>query len=233
VCYGRPLTNPIPGDFATIEALSRHRKRVGYPELRRAVLEQARAFDAKTILIEDKASGTPLIQDLIGDGVHGVQRYEPTMDKVMRMHSVTSTIENGFVHLPDQAAWLGEYLHELATFPNAKYDDQADSTSQALDWFKQHNARDWFVDMGKRELARAEAEQSATFERPITRGELLGRGARSAAAQNRSESKKADGKHGSEEAPGPVTYYPDGRDKKKNPEGSGPVTWRPKETEED
>ena len=55
----------------------------------------------------------------------------------MRMHSVTSTIENGFVHLPEKAPWLGEYLHELATFPKGKYDDQADSTSQALEWFKQ------------------------------------------------------------------------------------------------
>ena len=58
------------------------------------------------------------------------------MDKIMRMHAVTSTIENGFVHLPDKAAWLGEYLHELTTFPKGKYDDQADSTSQALDWLK-------------------------------------------------------------------------------------------------
>jgi hypothetical protein len=59
------------------------------------------------------------------------------MDKIMRMHSTTSTIENGFVHLPDKAEWLGEYLHELASFPKGKFDDQADSTSQALDWFKQ------------------------------------------------------------------------------------------------
>jgi len=35
----------------------------------------------------------------------------------MRLHSVTSTIENGFVHLPDEADWLDEYRHELATFP--------------------------------------------------------------------------------------------------------------------
>ena len=56
------------------------------------------------------------------------------MEKVMRMHSVTSTIENGFVHIPEQAPWLAEYLHELAVFPNGRFDDQADSTSQALDW---------------------------------------------------------------------------------------------------
>src|SRR5262249_42183729 len=77
-----------------------------------------------------------LIQELVNEGLHAIQRYEPTMDKVMRMHSVTSTIENGFAHLPERAAWLGEYLHELTTFPKGKYDDQADSTSQALDWFK-------------------------------------------------------------------------------------------------
>jgi hypothetical protein len=87
-------------------------------------------------LIEDKASGTQLIQELIDDGVHLIKKYEPTMDKIMRMHTITSTIENGFVHLPDKASWLGEYLHELTTFPKAKNDDQADSTSQALHWFK-------------------------------------------------------------------------------------------------
>ncbi len=113
------------------------RKRLDYPELKRAVRGQAEAYEPQTILIEDKASGTQLIQELVSEGMHAIQRYEPTMDKIMRMHSVTSTIENGFVHIPDKAPWLQEYLHELATFPKGKYDDQADSTSQALDWFKQ------------------------------------------------------------------------------------------------
>jgi len=90
----------------------------------------------KNILIEDKASGTQLIQDLKADGVHCVTRYEPKLEKIMRMHSVTSTIENGFVHIPLEASWLPEYLHEMAVFPNGKYDDQVDSTSQALDWSK-------------------------------------------------------------------------------------------------
>lgn len=59
------------------------------------------------------------------------------MDKIMRLHSVTSTIENGLVCLPTEAPWLKLYLHELTTFPAAKHDDQTDSTSQALDWIKQ------------------------------------------------------------------------------------------------
>ncbi len=112
------------------------RKRLGYPELKRAVREQAELFDPQTILIEDRASGTQLIQELVSEGMYSIKSYEPAMDKIMRMHSVTSTIENGFVHLPDKACWLAEYIHELTVFPKGKNDDQADSTSQALDWFK-------------------------------------------------------------------------------------------------
>jgi len=54
----------------------------------------------------------------------------------MRLHAQTAIIENGFVHIPETAAWLGEYLHELTVFPRGKHDDQADSTAQFLDWFK-------------------------------------------------------------------------------------------------
>ena len=115
------------------------RKRMDYPELKRAVKQWAEEYRVRNILIEDRASGTQLIQDLIADGVHSVTRYQTQLDKVMRMRSVTSTFENGFVHLPAQAYWLPEYLHELAVFPNGRYDDQVDSTSQALDWFKSNS----------------------------------------------------------------------------------------------
>lgn len=114
------------------------RKRLDYPALKRAVSEQALAFQPTEILIEDKSSGTQLIQELVHEGVYGVRRYEPTMDKVMRLNSVTNIIENGFVHLPEKAEWLMEFIHELTSFPNGKFDDQTDSASQALDWIKQH-----------------------------------------------------------------------------------------------
>jgi predicted phage terminase large subunit-like protein len=113
------------------------RKRMEYPELRRAVCEQCEAFAAGVVLIEDKASGTQLIQELIHEGLHAVTRYQPQADKIMRMHAQTAMIENGFVHLPKEAGWLAEYLHELTVFPKGKHDDQVDSTAQMLDWFKQ------------------------------------------------------------------------------------------------
>jgi len=137
------------------------RKRIGYPDLKRAVREQAEAFNPTTILIEDKASGTQLIQELVSEGLHAIKRYEPTMDKVMRMHSVTSTIENGFVHLPDKASWLAEYLHELTSFPKGKYDDQVDSTSQALDWFKQGGLVLGVIEYYKQESKRLNGQGTA------------------------------------------------------------------------
>src|SRR5271166_3973366 len=102
-----------------------------------AVREQCQAFEASVVLIEDKASGTQLIQELIQEGLHAVTRYQPQSDKVMRMHAQTAMIENGFVHLPKEAVWLAEYLHELTAFPRGRHDDQVDSTAQMLDWFKQ------------------------------------------------------------------------------------------------
>lgn len=152
------------------------RKRLGYPELKRAVGDQAEAFNPKTILIEDKASGTQLIQELVSEGMHAIKKYEPTMDKITRMNSVTSTIENGFAYLPDKAAWLGEYLHELTSFPNGKYDDQADSTSQALDWFKQQSMTQVYglVEYLKREEEKMKARGSPISDSPlVNRGALL------------------------------------------------------------
>ena len=95
-----------------------------YPELKRAVCEQCAAFEASVVLIEDKVSGTQLIQELVEQDLHAVTRYQPQSDKIMRMHAQTAMIENGFVHLPKEAAWLAEYLHELTVFPNGKHDDQ-------------------------------------------------------------------------------------------------------------
>jgi predicted phage terminase large subunit-like protein len=108
------------------------RKRLNYPELKRAAAEQQRAFRANVVLIEDRASGTQLIQELVHAGVSSVRRVSPTDDKTMRLHAQTGPIENGFVHLPREAHWLEEYLTELTAFPRGRHDDQVDSTSQAL-----------------------------------------------------------------------------------------------------
>jgi len=63
-------------------------------------------------------------------------------------------IENGFVHLPKEAGWRAEYLHELTVFPGGKYDDQVDSTAQLLDWLKQAGREPSGIYQYYKELAR-------------------------------------------------------------------------------
>jgi predicted phage terminase large subunit-like protein len=79
------------------------RRRMEYPELKRVVRGEYERWRPAVVLIEDKASGTQLIQELIADGLYAVSRYQPQADKVMRLHAQTAMIENGFVHLPDNA----------------------------------------------------------------------------------------------------------------------------------
>lgn len=109
------------------------RKRMGYPDLKRAVIAQAEAWNAKAVLIEDKASGTQLVQEL-RETMSRVKGIKCEGDKLMRMLAQTPEIENGNVLLPKQAAWLPDYVQELTTFPKGKYDDQVDSTAQAIKW---------------------------------------------------------------------------------------------------
>jgi len=114
------------------------RKRLNYPDLKRAVKDMYGQFEPQTILVEDKASGTQLIQDLESDGVLLITPYVPPAgtDKVMRLHAQTALFEQGRVFLPTQAPWLADYLQELTGFPGSRFDDQVDSTAMALDHLK-------------------------------------------------------------------------------------------------
>jgi predicted phage terminase large subunit-like protein len=115
--------------------LSVFRQRLEYPELERVVRDQARQHKATKVLIEDKASGTQLIQSLKAQGFWGLDPYEPPTgsDKILRLYAQTTEFESGRVMLPHSAPWLDEYVRELTSFPGSKYDDQVDSTTQALD----------------------------------------------------------------------------------------------------
>jgi predicted phage terminase large subunit-like protein len=127
------------------------RQRLDYPDLKRAVLNQIQKHNPHTVLIEDKASGTQLIQELRHQGQYRVKPYvsPPQNDKIMRLYSQTTKFESGSVLLPNKASWLKDYLHELTTFPGTKYDDQVDSTTQALDDLQQHRSLDVWARMAR------------------------------------------------------------------------------------
>lgn len=81
--------------------------------------------------IEDKASGTGLIQTLKREGV-SVIPIPRSKDKETRAYDVLPAIESGRVYLPRQASWLSGLKEELAAFPNGVHDDQVDPLMDAI-----------------------------------------------------------------------------------------------------
>jgi predicted phage terminase large subunit-like protein len=106
------------------------------PEL----LVQARAFWHKhraggpllrAVKIEDKVSGTGLIQTLRREGCP-VQAIQRDRDKVTRAMDVAPSIEAGHVYLPEAAPWLSGFLAEATVFPEGAHDDQLDPMMDAV-----------------------------------------------------------------------------------------------------
>ena len=128
------------------------RRKVNYPDLIRLVRQRADIHRATIVLIEEKASGTQLIQELTNDAAH-LKAVKTDGDKVMRFNAQTVTIENGFVYLPSAAPWLAEFVREIITFPASKYDDQTDSTSQELAWLNSQPPGPGIIGFYRRENA--------------------------------------------------------------------------------
>ena len=115
------------------------RDRLEFPALQRKVIDHARTWNVATILIEDANSGTALLQNLRAAGGHHLNllAWRPTIDKETRALQQAVAFEAGRVHLPENADWLATYETELLGFPNARHDDQVDSTTQFLAWSAQ------------------------------------------------------------------------------------------------
>ncbi len=116
------------------------RRRLEYPELKRSFKQQRELHWPDAILVEDKGSGTALIQELREEYDLWPIAVQPDADKATRMMTQTSLIEAGQVLLPKEAPWLADFQHELVTFPNGRHDDQVDSVSQFLNWAKKRGS---------------------------------------------------------------------------------------------
>lgn len=112
------------------------RQRFEYPALKRAVVSWAERDRPSAILIEDKGSGTSLIQELKSETSLPIIAIEPEGDKETRMFTASSSYEAGLVHHPEAAPWLIDFEIELTTFPLAPHKDQVDSVSQFLNWIR-------------------------------------------------------------------------------------------------
>jgi len=112
------------------------RGRVEFPELKRVAVALYERDIPDVVIVEDKASGQSLIQELQRNTRIPVLPVKVDINKVARANSATPLIEAGRVFLPENAPWLFDYIEELSAFPNATHDDQVDSTTQALAYMR-------------------------------------------------------------------------------------------------
>jgi predicted phage terminase large subunit-like protein len=127
---------------ANIILLDVKRGRWDFPELKRVAKEQYEHWQPDNLLIEAKATGTPLQQELRRMNIP-VTMYSPGgrkagTDKVSRANSVAPILESGIVWAPD-TDWAEELVEECAAFPNGDNDDMVDVTTMALMRFRQGN----------------------------------------------------------------------------------------------
>ena len=108
------------------------RGRYEYPRLRSTAIALAERFKPRAILIEDASTGIALAQELRQAGSFVVNPIPVERDKVGRLYVQQAKFEAGLVLFPRGAPFLPVLEAELLAFPQAKTDDQVDSTSQAL-----------------------------------------------------------------------------------------------------
>ena len=109
--------------------------RYEYPELRRIAQDLYKEFRPDVCIIERKASGQSLIQDMRRAGLP-VLDYLPDKDKIARVYASTPMMEAGRVWLPKNKIWADDLFSECMSFPNGSHDDQVDCLSMAIHYMK-------------------------------------------------------------------------------------------------
>jgi predicted phage terminase large subunit-like protein len=117
--------------------LDAYKERLEFPALKKKAYEMYQEYEPDTCLIEKKAAGAPLIQELRWMGL-SVSEYSPGkgQDKISRLNSVADLFASGKVWAPE-TRWAEELVDEVASFPSGEHDDLVDSMTLALMRFRQ------------------------------------------------------------------------------------------------
>jgi predicted phage terminase large subunit-like protein len=108
------------------------RKRLEFPALKREIEMLALKWKPDVVLVEDKASGMSLLQELRVGTQLPILAIKVDADKVTRANAVTPLVESGRCFLPASASWLSDFLEEISSFPAAPHDDMVDALAQSL-----------------------------------------------------------------------------------------------------
>ena len=107
------------------------REKLTFPELKNQAVHLYNELQPDLVLVEAKASGWSLVQELMRTGIPITPFNPKKMDKLARVHSVAPLFEGGRIWAPDTDE-SANVMNQFAMFPNTKHDDLVDSTTQAL-----------------------------------------------------------------------------------------------------
>ena len=112
--------------------LNRAKGKWEFPELKKAAHEQYAYWEPDSLIVEAKASGQPLIDELRRSGIY-VQDYSPGkgQDKLARLNAVVDMFASGQVWFPE-TRWATEVVDELLAFPSGEHDDEVDTATLCL-----------------------------------------------------------------------------------------------------
>ena len=149
-------------DMPNLVLLGAERGRWDYPTLRTKAVKKYEEHKPDSILIEKKASGQSLIQDLRMTGLP-IFEFQPDRDKIARAYAITSLFHNGRIYAPFKKDWAMDVIDEARTFPTGSHDDYMDTVSQALLWMRNggyvsHGADTW-LDKREKEIYNKESSR--------------------------------------------------------------------------
>jgi len=129
--------NEEENDAPQLILLDAFKDRMAFPELKTIALKHYKEWEPDAFIVEKKAAGAPLIQELRAMGIP-VQEFSPSRgnDKTVRVNAVADLFSSGKVWAPD-TRWAREVIEEMAAFPVGEHDDFVDTTTQALLRFRQ------------------------------------------------------------------------------------------------
>ncbi len=118
---------------------------LAYPDLKPKIMDEYGSIygdpgkKVDLVLVEDKAAGISIIQDLQRAQIP-CRAYNPgRADKTQRLHLVSNIIAHGLVYVPESTLrrghprdWAEPLVSQICSFPEAEHDDLTDTTTQAL-----------------------------------------------------------------------------------------------------
>lgn len=117
--------------------LDAFKDRMTFPDLKQTALKHYKEWQPDAFIIEKKAAGAPLIQEMRKMGIP-VEEFSPSRgnDKMVRLNAVADLFSSGKVWVPD-TRWAREVVEEVASFPVGEHDDYVDTVTQALLRYRQ------------------------------------------------------------------------------------------------